>query len=120
MYELADYYATFMMLEEIYVSPTTPHVEVPSLMTLCTTLYFAGILLLSLRFIIQLLSICRMRRMGKTVYLDGQRVISLSTEGNPFSFFGWIFVYLPTLKPDSQGEILMHEQTHARQWHSST
>ena len=118
MYELADYYATFMMLEEVYVSPTTPHVEVPSLMTLCTTLYFAGILLLSLRFIIQLLSICRMRRMGKTVYLDGQRVISLSTEGNPFSFFGWIFVYLPTLKPDSQGEILMHEQTHARQWHS--
>ena len=43
---------------------------------------------------------------------------SIPTETDPFSFFGWIFLYLPGLKAESRLEILKHEQTHARQWHS--
>ena len=119
MNELADYYATFMMEEATIVSPTvTTAPQFPRLMTIGMYIYIIGIIVLSLRFISQLLSICRMRWTGKIVHLNGQRIISLPSETNPFSFFGWIFIYLPQLDKESQNEILMHEQTHARQWHS--
>ena len=120
IYELADYYTTLTSNEEATVTPVaseTP-LQQPDLLTICTYLYYMGVLVMSLRFIIQLLSILRIRYQGKAIYLNGQRIISLPSEANPFSFFGWIFLYLPQLEEESQEEILMHEQTHARQWHS--
>ena len=120
IYELADYYTTLTSNEETTVTPIvseTP-LQQPDLLTICTYLYYMGVLVMSLRFIIQLLSILRIRYQGKAIYLNGQRIISLPSEANPFSFFGWIFLYLPQLEEESQEEILMHEQTHARQWHS--
>ena len=119
MNELADYYATLMVDETIVASPTvTDAPQLPSLMTIAMYIYLVGVIALSLRFLTQLLSIFRMRWSGKSVYLNGQRIISLSSEANPFSFFDWIFIYLPQLDKESQDEILTHEQTHARQWHS--
>ena len=119
MNELADYYATWMMDEAIVVTPTvTDAPQLPSLMTIGMYIYLIGVIALSLRFFVQLLSICRMRWSGKSVYLNGQRIISLPSETNPFSFFDWIFIYLPQLDRESQDEILTHEQAHARQWHS--
>ena len=120
IYELADYYTVLMNTEEVTATaPVTYEApQRPDLLTLFTYLYYTGVLVMSLRFIIQLVSICRIRRKGQVVYLNGQRIISLPSEFNPFSFFGWIFLYLPDLKDESRQEILKHEQTHARQWHS--
>ena len=120
IYELADYYTVLMNTEEVTATaPVTYEApQRPDLLTLFTYLYYTGVLVMSLRFIIQLVSICRIRRKGQVVYLNGQRIISLPSEANPFSFFGWIFLYLPQMEDESQDEILMHEQTHARQWHS--
>lgn len=119
MYELADYYASLMVDEPVVVAPDVTTVsQFPSLMIVGLYVYVAGVITLSLRFIVQLLSICRMRWIGKSVSISGQRIISLPSESNPFSFFGWIFLYLPQLDKDNEDEILMHEQTHARQWHS--
>ena len=118
MYELANYYATFIALDEPTVSSLSSTAKIPSLMTLAGYIYLIGVIALSLRFLIQLLSILRMRWIGKATHLNGQRIISLPVETNPFSFFGWIFIYLPQLNKESQNEILTHEQTHARQWHS--
>lgn len=120
MYELADYYATWMATEEITV--TTPVVidapQLPSLLTIGIYLYYIGVIIMSFRFIAQLCSVFRMRWKGTRSMIDGQRIISIPTEADPFSFFGWIFLYLPGLKDESRQEILKHEQTHARQWHS--
>ena len=120
MYELADYYATWMATEEITV--TTPVVidapQLPSLLTIGIYLYYIGVIVMSFRFIVQLFSVLRMRWKGTRSIVDGQRIISIPTEADPFSFFGWIFLYLPGLKDESREEILKHEQTHARQWHS--
>ena len=120
IHELADYYTTLTSNEEATVTPVVSEIPLqqPDLLTICTYLYYMGVLVMSLRFIIQLLSILRIRYQGKAIYLNGQRIISLPSEANPFSFFGWIFLYLPGLKDESRGEILKHEQTHARQWHS--
>ena len=120
MYELADYYATWMATEEI--TATTPVVidahQLPSLLTIGIYLYYIGVIVMSFRFIVQLFSVLRMRWKGTRSIVDGQRIISIPTEADPFSFFGWIFLYLPGLKDESRQEILKHEQTHARQWHS--
>ncbi len=120
IYELADYYTILMNTEEVTATAPVAYEapQRPDLLTLCTYLYYIGVLVMSLRFIIQLVSICRIRWKGQVVYLNGQRIISLPSEANPFSFFGWIFLYLPQMEDESQDEILMHEQTHARQWHS--
>ena len=120
MYELADYYANWMATEEI--TATTPVVidahQLPSLLTIGIYLYYIGVIVMSFRFIVQLFSVLRMRWKGTRSIVDGQRIISIPTEADPFSFFGWIFLYLPGLKDESREEILKHEQTHARQWHS--
>ena len=120
MYELADYYANWMATEEI--TATTPVVidahQLPSLLTIGIYLYYIGVIVMSFRFIAQLCSVFRMRWKGTRSMIDGQRIISIPTEADPFSFFGWIFLYLPGLKDESRQEILKHEQTHARQWHS--
>ena len=119
MYELADYYTQWVSTETNTVTPIVPTTpDTPDVMTICMYIYFIGMVVLSLRFVIQLLSICRMRWLGTPVYINGQRVISLPLEANPFSFFGWIFVYLPQLEEDSREDILLHEKTHASQWHS--
>ena len=120
IYELADYYTVLMNTEEVTATAPAAY-EVPQrpdLLTLCTYLYYIGVMVMSFRFIIQLVSICYIRWKGQVVYLNDQRIISLPSEANPFSFFGWIFLYLPQLDEENQEEILMHEQAHARQWHS--
>lgn len=119
MNDLAIYYATLMMDGSVIATPeASSALQLSDLMTIAMYIYIVGVIALSLRFIVQLLSICHMKWTGKSVCLNGHRIISLPTEANPFSFFGWIFIYLPQLEKENQDEILMHEQTHARQWHS--
>lgn len=75
-------------------------------------------LLLFLRFFL---------RIGSLVYLyictdhqavGGFTICHLKSPGGPFSFFRWIFVYPPSHSESEWREILIHEQTHAHQWHS--
>lgn len=66
-------------------------------------------------------------RIGSLVYLyictdhqavGGFTICHLKSPGGPFSFFRWIFVYPPSHSESEWREVLIHEQTHARQWHS--
>ena len=121
MYELADYYSTWVNSEETTALPVetiTNAPQLPSLLTISLYLYYIGVIVMSLRFLMQLGSVCWMRWKGTRTTVDGQHIISIPTETDPFSFFGWIFLYLPGLKAENRQEILKHEQTHARQWHS--
>lgn len=108
--ELADYYALLMTANTTAttaagVTEAAPTLPVPDLMTLLTLVYFCGILLLSVRFIIQLLSIFRLVLKSKEVTVDNIRIKSLSSPANPFSFAKWIFIYLPGLSEDERKEI---------------
>ena len=120
--ELADYY-TLMMLTETNTSTatvvTTPvAIPTPGLLDIIKFIYWIGILLLSARFMIQLSSIFHLVLKSKSINVDQISIRSLSEPANPFSFWQWIFIYLPGLKEDEKQEILTHEQTHVRQWHS--
>ena len=116
--ELGGIYANWFMLEEIEIFATKNTKEIPDALGIITYIYYIGVVLLSIRFMIQLCSIIRMRFKGKVEELEGHRIISMPTKVSPFSFFQWIFIYKPSLKEDSQQEILTHEQTHVEQGHS--
>ncbi len=118
MIELSNYYTELIPMEEVTVSPTTQTIQTPDLITVCKYIYLLGIIVLSVRFLIQFSSILRLRWKGKTAYIQGQRIICMPIEANPFSFFHWIFIHPQGNYNESMDEIMMHEQTHVKQWHS--
>lgn len=75
-------------------------------------------LLIFFRICIQLFSIIKRRLKGSKEELQGVDIIRMEEKITPFSFFKWIFIN-PSLHSYSDiAEILVHEQTHVRQWHS--
>ncbi len=97
--ELADYYA-LMMLTETNTSTATVvtapvAIPTPDLLDIIKFVYWIGILLLSARFMIQLSSIFRLVLKSKNINVDQISIRSLSEPANPFSFWQWIFIYLP-------------------------
>ncbi len=82
------------------------------------TVFGLVVLLLLIRFFIQLFSIFKRRIQGEKILLQNIPVIRLMEKIMPFSFFRWIFIN-PLLHTQTEtAEILEHEQTHVRQWHS--
>ena len=77
-----------------------------------------GTIFFALRFAWQLLSVLRVKRRCKSRQVSGTTVYHLPAEIMPFSFFGWIFINAETHSEEELKQIILHEQTHARQWHS--
>ncbi len=81
-------------------------------------IYWIGIGLLLIRFLVQLISISILAIRCKKTEVDGIYVRILNKPSSPFSFFQWIFIS-PELHSEKEAkDILTHEETHARQWHS--
>ena len=80
--------------------------------------YGAGVILLSLRMLWQVFMICRMAYVSKRQEVEGITLHVLKGEGSPFSFFHWIFIYPAALEDCRLHEVLVHEATHVRGWHS--
>ena len=80
--------------------------------------YWAGVAALSLRFLIQLGSIVRLRLRCPKDKIRGVRIYRLDEGDSPFSFFRWIFVCPEAHTESELEEILTHERTHALQGHS--
>lgn len=81
-------------------------------------IYIAGILALSVRLIVQAISLYLiiLRTPEKTV--NGIRIKCMKDKSGPFSFFNWIFLNPDNVKEEEMSEILTHEMAHVRQKHS--
>lgn len=81
-------------------------------------IYIAGILVLSVRLIVQAISLYMiiLRTPEKTV--NGIRIKCMKDKSGPFSFFNWIFLNPDNVKEEEMNEILTHEMAHVRQKHS--
>ncbi|MGL5545734.1 MAG: TonB family protein [Tannerellaceae bacterium] len=79
---------------------------------LMISLFFAVLFLLKCKTLAQIkLSSSKISHQGTTMYLPRKEMA-------PFSFFGWIFLN-PDMYSDSElKEIIKHESTHCREWHS--
>ena len=119
MAAMADLYAA-VVLPELTLT-LTPQPETDWRQLMADGIVFAYWLvaaLLALRFLVQLAGIVRLARRCPTQKIDGTTVHLLPRAEGPFSFFRWIFVCSDAHTGDELHEILTHERTHARQWHS--
>lgn len=80
--------------------------------------YVAVLVFLFTRFLVQLFFIIKLAIKTPTQYLHGTKVHLLPKEEGPFSFMHWIFIHPSAHQQEDIREILTHELTHVRQWHS--
>lgn len=119
MVAMVDLYAT--VLPELVIQPVQPaEIQWQTILTeMIQIVYWGGVALLTLRFLVQLGSIIRLRILSPKGTLQGVSVHYLKKDIGPFSFFHWIFIH-PTSHTESEiCEIITHEKTHAQQWHSA-
>ena len=119
MVAMADLYAT-VVLPELTLT-LTPQTETDWKLLLTAGIdiaYWIVVALLAARFLVQLTGILRLGRRCPTQKIDDTTVHLLPRPEGPFSFFHWIFVYPGAHTDEELHEILTHERTHARQWHS--
>jgi len=100
---------------DIRVTGNTPGLSVEACIV---GLIIMGIILLTGKLLIQLISLWQFRKRTSEKLILGIRVRIFNERENPFSFFRWIFIN-PTMYRDVElSEILTHEQIHARQYHT--
>ena len=117
MAAMADLYAT-VVLPELTLTPQ-PETDWQQLTVDGIVItYWLVAFLLAVRFFAQLVGIFRLARRYPTQKIDGTNVHLLPRAEGPFSFFRWIFVCPEAHTNEELNEILTHERTHARQWHS--
>jgi len=87
-------------------------------MQILFVIYCSGVVLLTIRFIIQLLSLRKLIGKNESKKINGYVYIETTREVTPFSFFKYI-VYNPTLYNTAELDaIIQHEKVHSSQWHS--
>lgn len=80
--------------------------------------YVVGVLIYSIRFLMQLFSVVHLKNQAKRAMINSENVYQLSTPTSPFSFFKMIFIHPQSHRVEEISEIMAHELTHAKQWHT--
>lgn len=115
---------TMASMANVYADTFYPVVVVkaqaPSItwMDMLLGIYWAGVVVLSLRLVWQLFSIIRLAVISRKQEMEGITVHLLRGEGSPFSFFRWVFMYPSTLEDRQLHEVMVHECTHVSGLHS--
>ncbi|MDL2304022.1 M56 family metallopeptidase [Bacteroides sp. OttesenSCG-928-D19] len=81
-------------------------------------LYWGVAVVLFLRILLQFIGLIKLRFQTKTGYVQEVKIRLSPNTNSPFSFFKWIFIDPAAHTESELKEIVTHEQTHARQWHS--
>lgn len=85
---------------------------------LIISIYMGVSALLFLRLLWQLGMIGWIAWKSEAGVVEGTQVRFTKEKGSPFSFFHWIFINKNLLNEPCLHEVLLHERTHVRQWHS--
>ncbi|MBX9449459.1 MAG: M56 family metallopeptidase [Taibaiella sp.] len=86
--------------------------------TIALFVYWSGVCLMSLIFLIQLVSLLLLFLRSRKERLFGYSVRILQEQSQPFSFFRGIFINPSRHSREEMVSILQHEEIHVRQWHS--
>lgn len=86
--------------------------------TIALFVYWSGVCLMSLIFLIQLMSLLLLFLRSRKERLFGYKVRILQEQSQPFSFFRGIFIHPARHSAEEILSILQHEEIHVHQWHS--
>lgn len=81
-------------------------------------IYGTGIVLLMLRTILEMVKMHSLLLRSSCYFLNGMYVYQSVEINEPYSFFHWIFINLARHSDKEIAEILIHERTHMREFHS--
>ena len=81
-------------------------------------IYVLGVLFLSIRLVIQLLTIRKIRNRGHISLKDSCYHVKTDKGISPFSFFRYIFYFPQQFTSDELNRIINHEKVHVHQFHS--
>ena len=109
-----------------YVPIDTPYIETPkdentsvSLETVLWSIYGIGVFILSIRFVFNLINLYRKISRSERMYNRPFIYVLLKDYRIPHSFFRYIFLNKQKFEnQDIPREVLLHEETHAKQLHS--
>ena len=118
MVAMADLYAS-VVLPELTVGTEVAPTDWKSILSEYANIAYWGIVaLLMIRLVVQLAGIIRLACRCRKIQIGNTSIHLLPKADGPFSFFHWIFIHPSSHTEEEFNEILTHEQTHARQWHS--
>ena len=118
MVAMADLYAD-IVLPEFTITPEQATSDWKTLLLQTVGFaYWGMVIVLAIRFFIQLAGIIRLAFRCRKAKIGNTNVHLLRQASGPFSFFHWIFIHPSSPTKHQLSEILTHEQTHANQWHS--
>ena len=118
MVAMADLYAS-VVLPELTVGTEAAPTDWKSILSEYANIAYWGIAaLLMIRLVVQLAGIIRLACRCRKIQIGNTSIHLLPKADGPFSFFHWIFIHPSSHTEEEFNEILTHEQTHARQWHS--
>lgn len=119
MVAMADIYSAIIIPGIVIEAPQAASINWQELMlTILRITYWSGVAFFITRFLIQLGSIIRLHFRCSKGTIQGTSIHLLEKEAGPFSFFQWIFIHPQSHTESEISEIITHEKTHARQYHS--
>ncbi|MCR6508338.1 M56 family metallopeptidase [Bacteroides sp. KH569_7] len=115
---MANLYASVVLPELTADAASAPADWKSILSEYANIAYWGMVALLMIRLIMQLAGIIHLACRCRKIQIGNTSIHLLPKADGPFSFFHWIFIHPSSHTEEEFNEILTHEQTHARQWHS--
>ncbi len=105
-------------LQDFVITSQQTTAALPAWKNIFLIVYLVISVLLLTRVLIQLYSVLSWKRKSKKTILNNVNVRITSEDITPFSFFKSIYIHPELYNEEELNEVLTHENTHARQWHS--
>ena len=106
------------LVPAIYTNDAINNIANPIYWNILSLVFYIGMALLLVRFLIQLISLFRVHKNSYPGHINHYPIRILKEKINPFSFWNTIYINPEIHAPSDLRTILTHEKIHVRQYHT--